>query len=43
LVVGYYRDQAVLTSVDGRRDIDAVTVDLLAAIEPAIGSRDQGR
>jgi len=43
LVVGYYRDQAVLTSVDGRQDIDAVTVALLAAIVPAIGSRDRGR
>jgi adenylate kinase len=43
LVVAYYRDHAVLKFVDGRRDIDAVTVDLLAAIVPAIGSMDQGR
>jgi adenylate kinase len=39
LVVGYYRDHGVLTTVDGTTGIESVTKDLLAAIVPAIGSR----
>jgi adenylate kinase len=38
-VVGYYRDHGVLAGVDGRRDIEKVTSDLLEAIVPAIRSR----
>lgn len=36
-VVAYYRDRGVLRLVDGRREIDQVTADLLAAIAPATG------
>lgn len=38
-VVGYYRDHGVLATVDGTTGIENVSRDLLAAIEPAIGSR----
>jgi adenylate kinase len=38
-VVGYYRDHGVLVTVDGTTGIENVSRDLLAAIEPAIGSR----
>jgi adenylate kinase len=37
-VVGYYRDHGVLAVVDGTTGIDNVSRDLLAAINPAIGS-----
>jgi adenylate kinase len=43
LVVAFYRNGNVLTSVDGRQGIDAVTADLMAAIVPAIGRTDQGK
>ena len=38
-VVDHYRGRDVLRTVDGRQDIDRVTADLLAAINPAIGNR----
>ena len=38
-VVGYYRDHGVLAAVDGTTGIENVSKDMLAAIEPAIGSR----
>jgi adenylate kinase len=38
-VVGYYREHGVLKTVDGRRDIDAVSDDLLAAISSATGAK----
>jgi adenylate kinase len=41
LVVGFYRDGGVLSPVDGRQNIEAVTADLLAAIVPAIGRTGQ--
>jgi adenylate kinase len=41
-VVGYYREHGVLATVDGTTGIENVTKDLLAAIEPGIGSRGQG-
>jgi adenylate kinase len=37
LVVDFYRTKGVLTAVDGRRGIDLVTGDLLAALAPANG------
>jgi adenylate kinase len=37
LVVDYYRGKGVLKAVDGRRAIDLVTGDLLAALAPANG------
>jgi adenylate kinase len=40
-VVGHYRDAGLLTAVDGLQPVDAVTADLLAAVQPATpqGSR----
>ena len=38
-VVDYYRGHGVLKVVDGRRNIDLVSADLLSVIAPAIGSR----
>jgi adenylate kinase len=38
-VVGYYRGHGKLSVVDGRRGIEEVTVDLMTAIDAAIGGR----
>ena len=38
-VVGYYRNHGVLATIDGTTGIENVSKDLLAAIEPAIGTR----
>jgi adenylate kinase len=38
-VVEYYRGHGVLSAVDGRREIDKVTADLLDAIVPAVSSK----
>jgi adenylate kinase len=32
----HYRDQGILRTVDGRRSIDEVAADILAAVEPAV-------
>jgi len=39
-VVNYYRSRGVLRTVDGRRSIEPVADDLLAAIAPATGRRN---
>jgi adenylate kinase len=38
-VVAYYRGHGVLQTVDGRRGIEQVTADLLAALAPLTGSK----
>ena len=38
-VVGHYRKSGVLSTVDGTTGIENVTKDLLAAIQPAVGSK----
>jgi adenylate kinase len=38
-VVAYYRGHGVLQTVDGRRGIERVTADLLAALAPLTGSK----
>jgi adenylate kinase len=38
-VIDYYRRRGVLRPVDGRRGIEQVTLDLLATLAPATGSR----